>query len=175
MLILQKAAQRDVVAAFGHCSLSRLLSGQEGVGCSYFPPGRGGGTQGCGGCFCCQQGNLVTAEAGRRFSHSPIYKAMSNRVRAACAPAQIQKLHFSLMANSSGVVSLDLESSRSFLGRQSGEKWQLRENEVLWLKMPMVSTLLGKFQLSLLGGDLPVGSHQCHLSHGDIYQWNCRN
>lgn len=66
---------------------------------------------------------------------------------------KIQKVHFSLMTNSSGEVSFDLESSRSFSGRQSGEKWQHRKNEALRLKIPVVPTLLGKFQLSLTGGD----------------------
>lgn len=44
---------------------------------------------------------------------------------------KIQKLPFSLMTNSSGEVSFDLESSRSFSDRQSGEKWQHRKNEAL--------------------------------------------
>lgn len=38
----------------------------------------------------------MAAEAGRRFSHSQICKAMSNRVRASCAPAQGPKAAFEL-------------------------------------------------------------------------------
>lgn len=92
-----KPAQRDVLAAFGHCSLSRTPGLVRGVlGCSHFPPCRGGGAWGCGGCFCCQQGNLVAAETGRRFSHGQICKAMSNHARASCAPAQDPKGAFQL-------------------------------------------------------------------------------
>lgn len=90
-----KASPEGCVGNFGHCSLSRTPGLVRRVlGSSYFPPCRRGGTQGCEGCFCCQQGNLVTAEAGRRFSHSQICKAMSNHVRAACAPAQGPKAAF---------------------------------------------------------------------------------
>lgn len=33
----------------------------------------------------------------------------------------------------------------------------------------MIPSLLGKFQLSLIGRDMPIVSHQLHLYLGDIY------
>lgn len=85
---------------------------------------------------------------------------------------KVQKLHFSLMTNSSGMVSFGVQQIIFW----QTIRWEVaaQKNEGLWLKMVVVPTLLGKFQLSLLG-DVPVVSHQCHLSHEDIYQWNCRS
>lgn len=92
---------------------------------------------------------------------------MSNHVRAPVDP----KLRFSSMSGSSGVASFDWDSGASFSDRKSGISEKVRSGSMdntkrLVAKNPSGAMVLGKFQISLAGGqETCVVSYQCHLSH----------
>lgn len=148
-----------------YCSLSRTHLWCGGCwGAVTSPPCRGGGVWDCRGCSCCQQGSFITAVARRGFSHSQIHKAMSNHVRAPMDP----KLHSSLIIGSSGVAGFDWESSTSFSDSESGIYTKVRSGSTdntkrLVTKNPSSATVLGKFLLSLVGGQ-----ETCMLFHINV-------
>lgn len=147
------------------------------------------GAWGCGGsavvsnnnvvmlfcCFCCHKAIWWQLRLGEGLVIAKFVKLWVIVSGLLVPLPKVQKPHLSFMTNSPAVISFDLGSCRSFSDRTRWEVAAQEKNEVSWLKILVIPTLLGKFQLSLLGGDVPVVSHRCHLSHGHIYWWNCRS